>query len=92
MPPKKRRPRPAGHGCTPFENIALSSNDGSDDSLENPFSQLRHRPIGPDEIPGSALCGGARPPLAIACLCRAFNACGEDEQGRFLVHIGWNTK
>ncbi len=25
-------------------------------------------------------------------LCRAWNACSEDEQGRFLVHIGWITK
>jgi ParB-like chromosome segregation protein Spo0J len=25
-------------------------------------------------------------------LCRAWNACSEDEQGRFLVHIGWDSK
>ncbi len=25
-------------------------------------------------------------------LCRAWNACSEDEQGRFLVNIGWITK
>ncbi len=25
-------------------------------------------------------------------LCRAWNACNEDEQGRFLINIGWDSK
>ena len=29
---------------------------------------------------------------AYECLSRAWNAASEDEQGRFLVHIGWTTK
>ncbi len=50
MPPDKRGAPPVGHGSAPQETIALGSDDGSDDNLEIPFSQLRHRPIGVGEL------------------------------------------
>ena len=38
------------------------------------------------------LAGEKQPASAYQRLIRAWNACSEDEQGRFLVHIGWGSK
>ncbi len=38
------------------------------------------------------LAGEKQPVSAYQRLCRTWNACSEDEQGRFLAHIGWITK
>ena len=48
--PERRGPRPGGNGRGPLESIAAVNSDNSDHSLEIPFSQLRHRPIGPGEL------------------------------------------
>ena len=50
-PPKKRRPQPGGNGCGPLENIALGSNDGSEDRTYLDVAQLLPRPVRPDEVP-----------------------------------------
>ncbi len=38
------------------------------------------------------LAGEKQPVSAYQRLCRAWNACSEDEQGRFLINIGWDSK
>ena len=38
------------------------------------------------------LAGEKQPASAYQRLIRAWNACSEDEQGRFLVAAGWGTK
>ncbi len=38
------------------------------------------------------LAGEKQPASAYERLIRAWNACSEDEQGRFLVAAGWGTK
>ena len=49
MPPDKQKGPPGGSGPS-SEIIAADHYDGSDTNLEIPFSQLRHRPIGPGEL------------------------------------------
>ena len=51
MPPDKRRAPPAGYGDAPLENIAAVNSDEPDSILDIPVSQLRPRPVRPDEIP-----------------------------------------
>lgn len=48
-PPDKRRGPPGG-GDPSSENVATGNGDNLDTSLDFPVSQLRPRPIDPDEL------------------------------------------